>query len=224
MSRLEWILGILLVVLLGVVVVLSLLFWFQPRPRTASAPAAGSAAVIADRADEVAPTPAFEGRTAHVAFAAAQRVAREWQEDAQLLNGSATWPQGANSQELLGGASSWSFTFYSVSAGRVAAISVVEDEASLVSEAPHEQETPPLEVGGWNLDSHEVVEIVLNEGGTAFINDEEITVLTMALSADNADQDGRMKWLASLFAPQNGRSLTVRIDATSGEILEKNET
>ena len=221
MNRLEWILGILLVVLLAAVVVLSLLFWFRPQSRTADAPAANSATVVADRADDVEPTPAFAGQTAQVAFAAAQRAAAEWQSDAQLLNASATWPQGASAQELLGGASSWGFTFFAPGAGRVAAISVVDDEASVISEGPHQQETPLLDAGGWNVDSREVVETVLSEGGAGFVDQEGITVLTMALSADDADQNGRMEWLASLSAPQSGRALILRIDATSGEVLER---
>jgi len=224
MNRLEWILGILLVVLLAVVVVLSLLFWFRPQTRTAGLPAGNSATVVAARAAEIEPTPAFEGKTAQVAYAAAQQAAAAWQSDAQLLNATATWPQGASTEELLDGASSWGFTFYAPAAGRVAAISVVDDDASVVSEGPHRQETPLLDASGWNVDSRQVVELVLNEGGAAFVNEEGVTVLTMALSADNANQDGRIEWQASLIAPQSGRALILRIDATSGEILERNET
>lgn len=222
MNRLEWILGILLVVLLGVVVVLSLLFWF--RPRSAGAPVDNSATAVAARAAEVEPTPAFSGRTAQVAYAAAQSVAGNWQNDAQLLNASATWPQGAAAQELQSGASSWGFTFYSPGSGQVAAVAVVEDEASLVSEAPHAQETPPLDASGWRVDSHEVVQTVLDEGGAAFIDREGVTVLTMGLTADNAAGDGRIRWIATLFAPQSGRALTIQVDATSGEILERSGT
>jgi len=214
----------LLVVLLAVVVVLSLLFWFRPQTRTAGGPAGNSATVVAARAAEVEPTPAFEGQTAQVAYAAAQQAANAWQSDAQLLSASATWPQGAGADELLDGASSWGFTFYAPAAGRVAVISVVDNEASVVSEGPHQPETPPLDASGWNVDSREIVETALSEGGRAFIDAEGVTVLTMALSADNAGQDGRIEWLASLIAPQSGRTLILRIDATSGEVLERNET
>jgi hypothetical protein len=222
MNRLEWILGILLVVLLLAVVVLSFVFWFQPQARTAAGPP-NSATVIAARADDIAPTSVFEGQTAKIAFATAQRRAQEWQSDAMLLSATATWPQGARQEELLTGETTWGFTFYAPSTGATATISVVEDKAQLVSQGTHQPASPPLDAGGWKLDSKEAIQSLLDEGGAGFISNEGVTILTMTLSTDNQYQNNRVEWLLALIAPQSGHTLTMRLDANSGEILEFEE-
>ena len=125
MNRLEWILGIILVLLLVVVGALSLTFWFRNDRTAVSAPASNSAAIIADRADDIAPTPTFDGRSAIVAYAAAQNTAVAWQPDAQLFNAQATWPQGSTADELRQGKTSWGFTFYSPATASMALISVL---------------------------------------------------------------------------------------------------
>jgi len=222
MNRLEWILGIVLVLLLVAVAGLSLVFWFGSG-RSADGPAANSATVLAQRADDIAPTSVFAGDTAKVAYAKAQQTAVAWQPDAKLLNVSATWPQGSNIQDLQNGQTTWGFTFYSPSARQIAILSVIEDTVTVVSQGDHTQEAPVLEATGWNLDSNEAIETMLTQGGNQFMSDEGVTTLNMMLDADNDTGDGRMEWQVNLISLVNGRALKMRIDATSGEILE-NET
>ena len=222
MNRLEWILGIVLVVLLLVVAVLSLTFWFRNDRTAVSGPAANSATIIAQRADDIAPTPAYDGRSAIVAYATAQNTAVAWQPDAQLLNAQATWPQGATAEKLLEGEESWGFTFYSPSAQRIAVFSVVEDEASLVSEGEHRQTEPLLSASGWNLDSRDAIETFMSGGGRTFLADRGVSTMTMALLASDTEGNGRLEWQISLFSLQNGQAFTMRLDATSGEVLATN--
>jgi hypothetical protein len=68
------------------------------------------------------------------------------------------------------------------------------------------------------LDSPDAVKQFLEEQGESFMASAGVTTLTMMLSTDN--QNDRIEWLVSLYATQTGGSLTMRIDATSGEILE----
>jgi hypothetical protein len=220
MSRLEWILGIALVILLGTVIVLALVFWFQPDPPVESGPV-DTAAIIAERADRIAPTSVFEGQTAKIAFAPAQHTALEWKEDAALLSASATWPQGSSQQDLLLGETSWGFIFYSATANATALVTVIENEAVMTSEGKSNQQLHPLHASGWRLDSRDAVRQFLDEGGGAFMESNRVTFLTMMLSTDG--QNGRMEWLVSLFATQTGDSLTMRIDANTGEIVEVEE-
>ena len=222
MNRLEWILGIVLVVLLLVVAVLSLTFWFRNDRTAVSAPAANSATIIAQRADDIAPTPQYEGRSAIVAYAAAQNSAKDWQSDAQLLTAQATWPQGSTAQQLLKGEESWGFTFYSPSAQRIAVFSVVEDNAALVSEGDHQQTDPLLSASGWNLDSQDAIKIFLAEGGNTFLAAQGVSTMTMALMASDGEANGRLEWQLSLFSLQSGQAFTMRLDATSGEVLSTN--
>lgn len=224
MNRLEWILGIILVVLLLVVGALSLTFWFR-NDRTAVSPpntAANSATIIAQRANVIAPTPEYDGRSAITAFAAAQLQAQAWQPDAQLLTSQATWPQGATADYLQQGTESWGFTFYAPAAQRIALFSVVEDEVSLVSEREHVHTEPLLSVSGWNLDSQDAIRLFLAGGGRAFMADEGVVTMTMALLASDAEENGRLEWQIALFSLQTGNAFTMRLDATSGEILSTN--
>lgn len=222
MNRLEWILGIILVLLLVVVGALSLTFWFRNDRTAVSAPASNSAAIIADRADDIAPTPTFDGRSAIVAYAAAQNTAVAWQPDAQLFNAQATWPQGSTADELRQGKTSWGFTFYSPAAQQIAIFSVVEDAVSLVSQGEHVQTDPLLQASGWNLDSQDAIDIFLANGGSAFMAEAGVSTLTMALMASDGEENGRLEWQMTLFSHQSGQVFTLQVDATSGEILSSN--
>ena len=217
MNRLEWSLGIILVILLIVVAVFSALLWLRP-DNNSQAGDANSAAIIAARANEIAPTSVFEGQTAKVAFAAAQAVAVTWHSDAVLLNTSATWPQGSTAQDLLTGETTWSFTFYSPQTSSTALISVVENVATLLSTSQYQATDPVLSATGWQLDSQAAIEQFLTTGGADFIRDNGVTTLTIMLSTSN--ENNRIEWFISLFGDQTLRSSTMRIDATSGEIIE----
>lgn len=218
MNRLEWGLGIVLVILLIVVAVFSVLLWFNPNSAAQVAGTPSSATVVAARGNQIAPTPIFAGQTARVAFVAAQSTATTWQSDATLLNASATWPQGANATDLLTGETTWSFTFYSPQAGQTALISVVENEAELLSTSDYQPTSAVLNAAGWQLDSKDVIEQFLNQGGEQFISSNGVTTLTTMLTTNN--EANRIEWFISLFGDQTGASMSMRIDATSGEILE----
>ena len=222
MNRLEWILGIILVILLAVVAVLSLTFWFRNDRTAVPAPSSNSATIIAQRANDIAPTPEYEGRSAIVAYAAAQETAVAWQPDAQILTAQATWPQGATAQELRAGETSWGFTFYSPAAQKIVVYSVVEDRVAFVSEGEHQQTAPLLSASGWNLDSDEAIKTFLAGGGNQFLANGGVSTLTMALMASDTEENGRLEWQISLFSLQTGQAFTMRLDATSGEILSTN--
>ncbi|MEZ4589965.1 MAG: hypothetical protein R3D55_02285 [Chloroflexota bacterium] len=222
MNRLEWILGIILVVLLLVVGALSLTFWFRNDRTAVSPPVANSATTIAQRADDIAPTPAYDGRSAITAYAQARNAAINWQPDAQIVTAQATWPQGATAEQIRQGQESWGFTFYSPAAQKIGVFSVVEDEAQFVSEGDHEAAEPLLSASGWNLDSDEAIGTFLAGGGGRFLNEGGVATLTMALLANDVEGNGRLEWQISLFSLQTGNAFTMRLDATSGEILSTN--
>ena len=210
----------MLVVLLVVIVALSLMFWY--RSDTPPAAPANLATEVASYAGKVEPTSVYAGQTAQIAFAAAQKTAVSWQPDAALLNASATWPQGSTRQDLLSGETTWSYTFFSPETDKTALISVLGNEASMVMQGTLNQPAQPVNPGGWTLDSTDAIKQFLNEGGTDFMNNEGVTSLMMTLTAD--PENGRVQWLIQLAATQALRILTMRIDATSGEILAIDKT
>lgn len=218
MSRLEWVLGILLVLLLLIVVGVSAMLWFRPEVPTLDENAAANATAVAAREEGAASTPVVEGRTARLAFVPAQNEARQWQEDAVLVQAQATWPRNTGADTLQAGAASWSYTFYSPEAGRTALIVVRDEQASLLSESANKVAEPLANVTGWNVDSQQALTQFLEAGGSAFMRDARTTTAIMELSLANENQ--RPEWFMSLFANRSGRSFNMRLDASTGDVIE----
>lgn len=210
MSRAEWILGGILVVLLAIVLIAAAFLWLPDRtPQVGITPT-----VVA----VVAPTIPFAGSTAVFAFAEAATSARNWQGDASLLEMTATWPQGVTRENILTGSTVWGFTFYSPALNEVAYIEVVDNQARLITQTPAPTPLSPMDSSGWQVDSPEAIRILLEEaGGDEFIRTQGVSILTMNLNL--VGQSGRIEWLLSLFSSQTGQSLVVRVDANSGALI-----
>lgn len=199
-----------MVLLLAIVLIAAAILWL-PKPTVELPP---TLAVTVP----VAPTLAFQGGTAVLAFTSATNVAREWQSDAQLIEAKATWPQGVTRSDILTGTTVWSFIFYSPGQSSVANIEVLENVAQLISQNPAPNPLTPASSTGWRIDSPEAVQILLEQaGGDQFLRTQGVSILNMNLSA--VTESGRMEWTISLFSSQTGQSLTIRLDANSGEIM-----
>ncbi|MFO7684421.1 MAG: hypothetical protein R6X34_30695 [Chloroflexota bacterium] len=216
MSRLEWILGIVLVVLLLAPAGLAVSLWIKPD--TTAQPVYAND-VMAAYADDVAPLPQTAVQTAKRAFVIAQPKAQAWQPDAALVSASATWPQGAQSEFIEQGTADWAFTFHSPATQSNAVVVITNGQPVLI---PGESQNAVklLQSSSWQLDSPEAAAKFLGEGGKSFIDVEGITILSMTFAANNPGENGRLEWLISAFATQTGHSYTMRVDAATGEILE----
>lgn len=213
MRRNEWLLGGGLVVMMALVGMALLFFWLPNAQRS------GQESAIATQVARIPTTP---GQTAVIAFGTAQRAALAWQPDAQLLRATATWLPVQEPRALRDGAGQWAFTFYSSATGLVGDISVVGGETTAVTERRVDQPLTPLQVGGWRIDSDEAVDLLLANGGADFIRQEGVTTLSMNLMTDTAEN--RITWLMALFANRTRQSLTLRLDANTGEIFDGQET
>lgn len=218
MSRLEWILGLVLLLLLVAVVALSASLWLTP-DGAVTRQDADELALAAAYAEEIAPTRTTAVETAKNAYLLANRAAQGWQGDARLLNATATWPQGMAAPDLAFGREAWGFIFYSPTTQTTAVVSV-SNGAATISPRETRRQLQPLDITSWRLDSNDAAELFLANGGEMFIEREGVTVYSMTLSLNDPHLNGRIEWLLSLLEPQNGRSFSVRIDATSGEVLE----
>ena len=219
MNRLEWILGIILVVLLVAAAGLAMMLWLRPQQ---TAPA-GTHPEVAAYIDDVAPLPNTVVQTAKMAYVAAQEKTKEWQPDAILLSTTATWPQGAKSDYLKQGTSDWAFTFHSPSSVSNATVTVVNGQTTLIP-GNNNDTLQLLDSSSWQVDSPDAVNKVLTEGGKAFMDKEGITILSMTLVTNDPYENGRLEWLASLIGTQTGNSYTMRIDAASGDVIEIQDT
>jgi hypothetical protein len=216
MSRLEWILGLILVLLLIVAAGLALSLWLGPQ--MAIQPGNGTD-LIAAYADDVAELPETPGQTAKRAFVMAQTAAQAWQSDAKLVSASATWPQGAQAEYIKQGAADWGFTFHSPATQTNAVVTIANGQPVLIP-GQTKNTLSLLQSSSWQLDSSDVVKKFLEEGGKAFIDTEGITILSMTFATNDPNSNGRLEWLISALATQTGHSYTMRVDAASGETLE----
>jgi hypothetical protein len=217
MSRAEWILGGILVVLLAVVVIAAALLWL---PDSSPEGPIGTLAVTVP----VGPPLADEGDTAVLAFAAANETAQNWQPDAQLVEATATWPQGITQDDIATGTSIWDFTFYSPAANQIATINQVGNELpKLITQFPAQNVVTPLSTTAWQIDSAEAISILLEQaGGAEFLRSQGVSILTMSLNT--VTESSRIEWFISLFSSQTGQSLTIRVDANSGELIPNTPT
>ena len=219
MSRLEWVLGILLAVLLLVVAGISLMLWFRPTEPTMTAPE--PAVELELDPLEVAPTSVYEGETARFAYAAAQQTAVSDYADAVLLTASADWPHGSGLAQLEDGETTWIFSFYSPSTGKTAVYAVADSAVSYITESTYQPTISPLiSVGSWEIDSDDAMQRFLDAGARAFIQREGVTTTTFTFSTDNPDD--YIEWNMIIFSTKTSNAFQLKVNATTGDIIPVN--
>ncbi|MDA0242654.1 MAG: hypothetical protein OT477_04510 [Chloroflexi bacterium] len=213
MRRVDWFIGLGLFLLLLAVAIMAFFFWQQSRLDLTLTPVANVPLGVADGGNNTA-----VGETALTAFGRAQNRALTWQSDAALVSASATWPIISNLEVLLEGRENWTLTFYSPSQQAAVSISVVNETAAMG--APYAVPNPvqPLGPEGLRINSDTAVQTFLNNGGTQFFQTEAYTTFFMHLNAVNAN--GRLEWTMAAVSQQTGKSLTMILDATTGDILD----
>lgn len=212
MRRLDWLIAFGLFLVLLTAVILGIFFWQQSRLNLELTPVPNVPLVANSSA-------VATGETALLAFGRSQNRALAWQADAVLIAGEATWPFVDTMDILLQGREDWNFTFYSAAQQAAVGATVVDKNPSLGDPYPVADVLQPLGIEGWQVDSDAAVRIFLANGGTQFFQSESYVTFFMQLSMV-ANNNGRIEWLLAAVSQQTGHSLTLRIDATSGEILE----
>ena len=207
MKRTEWIIGIVAGLLISGVVIVFLV-------------------LVTSRADDVEPmdhvaavrTSDFSGTTSMQAYELAKEKAIQWHPDALLITANTTWSQGTTRGDLLTGARSWNLGFYSPSTSSAANFEVLADQVKHVNEFALKQSVSPEEVNQWRIDSTVAIYRLLDEGGDDFLDEYGISTLTMSLMND--DESDRLEWLLLLLGTQASKTLIMRLDASTGEVLE----
>ena len=204
MSRLEWLLSGILAVLL--VVVLALLIRF------------GLERYQAPDVDEVGATeqPVVEAKTAMASYEVARPAAQAWAADAELLNARASWPEGATFDPERGG---WSFVFYSPSQEETALFSVSQNGAQLISNRQIERTLNLYPTTGWQIDSPQLLSIVMESGGRDFLEQYQLGNLTLTL-----DTNDHFIWRARLINTEAPASLTLQVDPAAGRVISREQS
>jgi hypothetical protein len=205
MSRIEWILSGILILLLLVAALIGWLWWQQRDTLPIDIPSPlPTRAVI----EEV-------GFTALAAYGPAAEIAANWASDAQLVSATATWPNNSNFSPVETG---WSFIFYSAQKRELALFSVINGKAAQLGRSAAGNRQTTVSINDWQVDSVKAIEIILAAGGRRFIdsNSENGDIsLTLTLEADS----GLIVWKGNIDEYRSGRRLVAQINANSGELL-----
>ncbi|MDJ0753200.1 MAG: hypothetical protein QNJ45_06760 [Ardenticatenaceae bacterium] len=219
MSRLEKLLGFILFIIIfgGVAVVVFL--WQQSRLDDQLIQTAGEVAVAAPSQTGGVDRQAI-GSTALIAYAEVLNEVQGWQSDAELVSARATWPVVQSENELSEGKESWEFTMYSPEEEAAFEVYVVNGQV-MISQARKLDE--PLELhnsGGWQLNSPQVMTQFLNNAGRDFLASENFASVTMNVDLSIETESGRPEILVAAINFQNGHSLNVWLDATTGDVID----
>ena len=217
MNRLEKILGVSLAfVILGA---LLLGFWFwQQRQLAARLENIGELIVEVEPESSAADSGSTLGLSIR-SFGMAHAVASQWQEDALLIMGINSWPQLDSPDDLTTTrGDGWFYTFYSPSSGNAASFGVNDTGVSQGQEYSAREQLNPRPPSEWRVGDDAAVEIFLANGGREFMDTETSIYMTMQLST--VEDHSRVQWLIAAVADETGHSLTMWIDAQSGEVMD----
>lgn len=213
MSRTDWILGLALIIVLAAVTFLGVFFWQQSRLDLPTA----ETALVSDYNEIVDPNK-ISGKTAIVAYGLAQNHVNKWQNDAQLISATATWPPNLTVGTVLVGAETWNFTFYSPSVREAVNVSVTESSATLGRPYEVQGNLQPIGPSAWKINSDEAITIFMANGGNDFFVSEQDVLLTTQLTT--VAESRKLEWLIAAISDKTGHGLTIIIDGATGEVLD----
>ncbi|MFN2189730.1 MAG: hypothetical protein ACK2T3_13280 [Candidatus Promineifilaceae bacterium] len=211
MTRKEWIIGIIAGLTLAAVVLVILFTVLD---------LGGSSAPAIDQVEsESAPSETkVSGTTSMQAYQLAMEAAQEWHDDAQLIRVNSTWSRGTSRETIMTGENSWTLGFYSPGANSAANFEVLDGEVRLANDFELKQTLSPDDVKQWRVDSKVAILRLLDEGGDNFLNKNGLSTLKMSLSI--GEQGARPEWFMVMLGTEPDNSMTMRLDATTGEVLE----
>ena len=149
------------------------------------------------------------------AYGVALDVVRAQASDVQLVSAATQWRAAAEGQ-LLAGANTWSFGFYSQSLGSTFDVGVGTGGARIVSETQVWHKPQILVEGEWRKGPQDAILIFLAYGGREFIGEYPDAAVDVHLGATD---DDRPVWMIVGVGDQDSAPKVLRIDAETGTVL-----
>lgn len=158
--------------------------------------------------------------TARGVYPLTEKLALDWRDDAVLVGITAGWR--AATLESLRQPPTWSFQFYSPGQQETYVTVVMQGEAGGVRKTLVPYPLPAIPVDEWAVDSSQVVEMWLDDGGARFLEQHPTDAeLRLQLRAVATNQDGapQLVWTVTGIVFETNQVKSVQIDATSGELV-----
>ncbi len=155
------------------------------------------------------------GFTAKEAYPSGLQAAQAWQGDVQLVSANASW-RDLRPEELLGEQAVWAFTFFSPLARQIKIVSVTPDGAEAVDSIDVTPNTRTIDVGLWQVDSDQVLNLFLDHGGRDFLGQNPDATVSLRLGPGEGAEP--IVWMAFGISSASSSTHTVQVDPTSGEV------
>ncbi len=156
--------------------------------------------------------------TAKDAYPMALREAHGWQGDAQFVSGTATW-RDVTAEQLSQEDATWGFTFFSPGSRQIVIVSVTQEGAHGVESVNVPPTVRSVDVASWQVDSPQVLGLFLDHGGRDFL--AQHPGATVSLRLGNQERGERLVWLASGIDGADRSTITLQVDANSGEVISR---
>jgi hypothetical protein len=159
-----------------------------------------------------------KGFTALAAYPAALAAAQAWQSDAQLVSATTSWSD-LTADELFEAETSWGFTFHSPQTREIRIVSAAADGAEGIESLPATARTRGVDVGFWQVDSPQVLDLFLNHGGRDFLAQHPGATVSLRLGPEEGGE--RLVWLAFGIYTADRSTMTLQVDANTGEVISR---
>jgi len=145
----------------------------------------------------------------------ADQAARTWQGDALLAAATASW--SFVRVEDLSAANDWTLQFYSPSTQQIQVLTANEEQVLPIVSSLSPYELPTVAMENWRVDSHQALSTWLNAGGAAFLDRYSVVDISARLGFS---KEKRLEWSVVGIVRDSQTFHQVRIDATSGEVIQ----
>lgn len=154
--------------------------------------------------------------TAKEAYPVALEVAQAWQADAQLVSATASW-RDLTAEQLLEEDASWGFTFFAPQARQIRIVSVTGQGAEGVESIDVPPTVRIADVALWEVDSPQVLRLFLDHGARDFLTQHPGATVTLRLGPEEGGE--RVVWLAFGIYSADRSTMTLQVDASTGEVI-----
>jgi hypothetical protein len=148
-------------------------------------------------------------------YPSADQAARSWQEDAQLVSASTSWPFVR--LDDLSMPVDWTFQFFSPSTHKLYVVHTSESQVVPIREALSPYTLPTVSVGEWHVDSHQALGTWLDQGGGRFLDRYPVVDISARL---RVTEGGRSEWSVVGIVKGSQTVHVVQVDAQSGSVVE----
>jgi hypothetical protein len=152
------------------------------------------------------------------AYEQARAAARTQAQDAQLVSASTQW-QAVSEQTLVGGASNWSFVFYSPTDDNSLDVVVNAGKAQVVNQAQVWVAPKSLAEGAWRAGPREPLLVFLAYGGRTFLAEHPQALVDLHLASSEDDGGGGAVWTVVALDPEDRSMSALLIDAETKQVL-----